>query len=117
MSADWPRPIVHLELVARDPGAQRTFYTELFGWDIEAGGLMMFPAGLGAPEGGPGGHISAGERSGFTPYVQVRDLEASARRAVELGGTRRFDRFDIPGGVSMLGIADPEGNPLVLIQQ
>jgi len=28
-----------------------------------------------------------------------------------------FEPFDVPGGPSLAGIKDPEGNPLMLVQQ
>ncbi|MFN5601136.1 MAG: VOC family protein [Acidimicrobiaceae bacterium] len=50
-------------------------------------------------------------------FIQVKDVEASQRRAVDLGGKKTSDRFDIPGGASLAGIEDPEGNPITLVQQ
>lgn len=118
MSADWARPVVHWELEAIDPWAQRRFYSELFNWDIaEEGVVLHVAAGLGAPEGGPNGHIRGSSRSGFALYVQVRDLPASLERAVELGGAVTMEPMDLPGGPTLAGITDPEGNPLTLVQQ
>ena len=50
-------------------------------------------------------------------YVQVRDLRTSLDQAVSLGGSITLDPFDVPGGPSLAGIKDPEGNPLMLVQQ
>ncbi len=50
-------------------------------------------------------------------YVQVRDLRASLARAVELGGRVVAEPFDIPGGPTLAAVDDPEGIPLVLVQQ
>jgi hypothetical protein len=58
-----------------------------------------------------------GQRSGVTLYVQVRDLRASLDRAVELGATLVAEPFDIPGGPTLAAVDDPEGVPLVLVQQ
>ena len=117
MTNDWARPIVHVEIEARDPERQRAFYSALFSWDIADGPIMSFKAGLGAPEAGPGGHIRQSSRSGVTLYVQVRDLAESLAKAVELGGTVVLERLDIPDGASLAAITDPEGNPLTLVQQ
>ncbi|HUQ38563.1 MAG TPA: VOC family protein [Acidimicrobiales bacterium] len=118
MSApDWPRPVVHFELRARDPERQRAFYAALFNWRIEDGGLMSFDAGLGGPEPGPAGHISASDSPGMTLYIQVRVLQESLDRAVELGGAVTMGAFDVPGGPTIAAITDPEGNPVVLVQQ
>jgi hypothetical protein len=117
MSADWARPVVHWEIEARDPERQRAFYGALFNWDIGDGPIMTVAPGLGGPEPGPAGHIRQGDASGVRLYVQVRDIKASLERAAELGGTVLSDPFDVPGGPTIAPITDPEGNPLVLVQQ
>jgi len=117
MTADWPRPVVHWEIEARDPSTLRAFYAGLFHWDIEDGPVMMIRAGVGGPEPGPGGHIRAGEQSRVSLYVQVRDLRDSIARAIELGGTAVGEPFDVPGGPTLAPITDPEGNPVMLVQQ
>ena len=114
---DWPRPVVHFEIEARDPAAIKAFYAELFTWDIGGGFIMNIPAGLGGPEPGPAGHIRQSDRSGVTLYVQVRDLRESLDRAVELGGEITLEPMDLPGGPTIAGINDPEGNPVSLVQQ
>jgi uncharacterized protein len=117
MGEDWARPVVHWEIVARDPGRQAAFYRALCHWEIGEGPIMAVQPGLGGPEPGPAGHIRQGERSGVSLYVQVRDLRASLTRAVELGGTIVTEPFDIPGGPTLAAVDDPEGVPLVLVQQ
>ena len=117
MKDDWARPVVHWEIEARDPALLKAFYAELFTWDIGEGFIMNIPAGIGGPEPGPGGHIRQSERSGVTLYVQVRDLAASLKAAVELGGAVIAEPFDVPGGPTLAGITDPEGNPVTLVQQ
>ena len=117
MSDDWARPVVHWEIEARDPERQRTFYAALFNWEIGDGPIMQIAAGVGGPEPGPAGHVRGSDRSGVTLYVQVRDLRASLGKASDLGGTVLSEPFDIPGGPTLAAISDPEGNPLMLVQQ
>jgi uncharacterized protein len=114
---DWARPIVHWEIVARDPLAQATFYRQMFNWEIGDGPIAQIPAGLGGPEPGPGGHIRQGDTSGVALYVQVRELRSSLSKAEELGGSIVAEPFDVPGGPTLGVICDPEGNSLVLVQQ
>lgn len=117
MEADWARPVVHWELTAREPERLRAFYGELFNWTIGEGAVMRVPPGIGGPEPGPGGSIRQGKHPGVTLYVQVRDLRASLTRAEELGGRVLSQPFDTAGGPTVAGIADPEGNRVVLVQQ
>lgn len=114
---DWARPVVHWEIEARDPERLRSFYGSLFNWDIGTGPIMVIPPGVGGPEPGPAGHIRQGERSRFTLYVQVRDLRESLERTADLGGTVDSEPFDLPGTPTLAAISDPEGNPVMLVQQ
>jgi predicted enzyme related to lactoylglutathione lyase len=38
-------------------------------------------------------------------------------RAKELGGAVTQEPFDVPNGPTIEGITDPEGNPVMLVQQ
>ena len=116
-SPDWARPVVYFSINAIDQQKQREFYSQLFNWNIADKGFMFIPAGPGSPENGISGHISAAEKPGFTIYVQVRDVHEALVRAVELGGTKVSEPFQIPGGAMIAGITDPEGNSLTLVQQ
>ncbi|CAN5783033.1 VOC family protein [soil metagenome] len=117
MAEDWARPVVHWEIEAIDPDRLRSFYGDLFHWDIGDGPIMQVQPGIGGPEPGPGGHLRASDRSGVTLYIQVRDLRASLEQAAELGGNVVAEPFDVPDGPTIAGITDPEGNPVVLVQQ
>jgi uncharacterized protein len=114
---DWARPVVHWEIVARDPARQADFYRRLCNWEIGAGEIMTIPPGLGGPEPGPAGHIRRGDASGVTLYVQVRDLRTSLAVATDLGATVVMEPFDVPSGPTLALIEDPKGLPLVLVQQ
>jgi predicted enzyme related to lactoylglutathione lyase len=89
----------------------------MFNWAIGDGPIMGIPPGVGGPMAGPAGHIRAAERGGVTLYVQVRDLAESLARAAALGGTVVLERLDVAGGPTLAAIEDPEGNPVMLVQQ
>ncbi len=116
MAQDWARPVVHWEIEAKDPTRLRTFYGRLFNWDIGDGFIMDIAPGIGGPEPGPAGHIRQSDRSGVTLFVQVADLRTSLDTSVTLGGTITAEPFDVPGGPTIAGITDPEGNPVTLVQ-
>ena len=96
MADDWARPVVHWEIVARNPERQAAFYRALFNWQVGEGPVMQIPAGLGGPEPGPAGHIRPGNRPALALYVQVRDLRASLDRARELGAVDVAEPFQGP---------------------
>jgi predicted enzyme related to lactoylglutathione lyase len=118
MSEDWARPMVHWDIQARDQGKIRDFYSTMFNWQISDGPIMVIPAGIGGVEpDAMSGHIFPSDTAGFRLYVQVRDLRESMEKAKDLGGAVVSEPFDVPGGPTIAGITDPEGNRLVLIQQ
>jgi predicted enzyme related to lactoylglutathione lyase len=118
MSEDWARPLVHWAIQARDPKAARAFYSAMFNWQIEEGPIMAVPAGIGGPPTEAlSGHILPGDTSRVVLYIQVRDLKESMQRAETLGGAVLHQPFDVPNGPTIAGIADPEGNPITLVQQ
>lgn len=116
-SPQWARPVVHFAITARDLEAQRAFYAALFGWEIGDGPIASITPGIGGPEPGPGGHLQAGTNPGVSLYVQVGDVRAAQALAVSLGGRATFPPFDLPGGPTLAGIEDPEGNGWMLVQQ
>jgi predicted enzyme related to lactoylglutathione lyase len=121
MTEDWARPLVHWEIQARDPAKVREFYSQLFNWTIGDGPVMGIPAGIGGPDpSGLSGHILASDTSRVVLYIQVRDLKESLAKAETLGGAITAQPLEIPrpeGGITIAGIADPEGNRVVLVQQ
>ena len=117
MAEDWARPVVHWELQARDPEVLRAFYGSLFNWSISEGPVMRFAAGIGGPQPGPGGHIRKGDHPGVTLFIQVLDLRGTLTKAEALGGRVLSTPMDVPGGPTVAGITDPEGNRVMLVQQ
>ena len=117
MSSDWARPVVHWSIVALDPERPRSFYADLFNWEIGDGPIMAIPAGIGGPEPGPEGHIQAGANPGVSLYVQVGDLRSTIAKAIALGGKETIPPFDLENGQTLAAIEDPEGNFVMLVQQ
>jgi predicted enzyme related to lactoylglutathione lyase len=110
-------PVVHWEIQGRDPAAEQTFYSELFGWSIDANNPMNYgmvaSAGKGGINGGIGG--SAEGESRIVVYAQVKDIKATLKKAEALGGKTVMPRTDI-GPVIMGLFQDPEGNTFGVIE-
>jgi predicted enzyme related to lactoylglutathione lyase len=47
----------------------------------------------------------------------VLDPLVTLAKAVELGGRRVMEPFDVPGGPTVAQMADPEGNVIGLVKQ
>jgi predicted enzyme related to lactoylglutathione lyase len=85
-------PFVHVELNTQDLPKAKKFYSQLFGWqlqDMPMGGGKTYTM-IGVGEGTGGGMMTAPD-SGIPPhwlaYVGVDDIDASTKKAKELGAT------------------------------
>lgn len=103
-------PVVHFEIGCKNSAKTVDFYRQLFGWKIETQG----PAAMIDTGGGTGimGHITAlgHEPHNFVNvYAQVDNLQASLKRAEELGGKTMIPPQEVPGMGHFAWITDPEG--------
>lgn len=109
-----------IELTTDNTEAAKGFYAELFGWrydelPMDIGGVysMFQPAA-----GGPGGGIMAKPMpevpTAWMPYVLTEDLEASVKRAEELGGAVRVPPTPVTEHGAFAVIADPSGGVIGL---
>jgi len=111
------------ELMTSDPEAALAFYTALLGWktqkmpmpgfdyhvlkvgETSVGGVMAMP-----PEAKAGGMPP-----NWGSYVTVSDVDATARKALELGGQVAHGPADIPNVGRFAVIVDPQGAALNVI--
>ena len=117
-------PVVHFEVIGKDGGKLRSYYSELFEWDIDDSNPMDY--GIVAREGntnpdgvGIGGGVAGyeGQEGHVTFYVEVPDVEAALQKAEQLGGTRVMGPDEVPGAGMTLGhLKDPEGHLIGVIE-
>ena len=116
------QPVVHFEVVGKDPTRLRQYFGELFGWEFdvpspvaqevsepESYGFLnpvTSEDGAGIP-GGVGGGQDYESHAVF--YVGVPDVEAALQRAEGLGGTRVMGPATSPNGLVVGHFTDPEG--------
>lgn len=113
-------PFVHIELNTNDVGKAKTFYGQLFDWELED--VPMGPDStytmIGVGDDGTGGgimqHPMAGAPSAWIPYVEVDDVGDSTKKAQTLGATIIRDVTEIPEMGSFSIISDPTGGVLGL---
>jgi uncharacterized protein len=113
------QPVVHFEVMGKDGDKLRSYYAELFGWQIDADnplgyGVVKRDGNTNAEGAGIGGGVGAsppGAEGHLTFYVEVPDVEAALARAEALGGTRRMGPDRVPGTDVEIGqLLDPEGH-------
>ena len=115
------QPVVHFEIIGKDPAKLRSYYGGLFGWEFDTNspvaeavsqagnyGFVKPGDGAGIPGGIGGGK---GYESHAVFYVGVPDVEAALRKAESLGGKRRMGPVTKPdGSLTVAHFTDPEGN-------
>jgi predicted enzyme related to lactoylglutathione lyase len=117
------QPVVHFEVIGKDPSKLRGYYGELFGWEFDTSApvseAVSEPANYGFVErittsdgtgipGGVGGGMAYGSHVIF--YIGVPDVETALQKAESLGGTRQMGPERAPTGLVVGHFTDPEGN-------
>ena len=115
-------PVVHFEVIGRNPDQLRRYYSDLFGWTFETpspvaqevsqpdayGFIDLMRSGDGTGiRGGIGGGDGYDSHAVF--YVGVPDVEAALHEAEKLGGTRVMGPTTSPNGLVVAHFKDPEG--------
>jgi predicted enzyme related to lactoylglutathione lyase len=109
------------ELATRDIEASRRFYGTWLGWEFEeVPGVPSKYYAVKTPAGRAGGMIQMTADWGEMPsrwsvYFAVRDVDVSAERVRQLGGTVCVPPFDISVG-RMTVCNDPQGATFTLIR-
>jgi uncharacterized protein len=115
-------PFVHIELNTTDPKNAKEFYGELLNWDMQD--VEMGPSGtytmIKVGEGTGGGilkHPMPGAPSLWIPYILVDDLEATTKKAKQLGAhiIKENESVENMGRFSI--VTDPTGGTVGLWEQ
>jgi predicted enzyme related to lactoylglutathione lyase len=116
------QPVVHFEVIGKDPAKLRSYFGDLFGWTFDMTPVaeavsepdnygfinrMTTDDGTGIPGGVGGG---AGYPGHALFYVGVPEVEAALVKAESLGGRRLMGPVKAPSGLVVGHFADPEGN-------
>jgi uncharacterized protein len=118
------QPVVHFEIVGKDAEKLRSYYSDLFGWAIDANnpmnyGIVQREANVNADGIGIGGGIGVGPEGypgHVTFYVEVPDVEAALAKAESLGGSRMMGPEKVMEGVEIGLFNDPEGHVVGVVK-
>lgn len=126
-----PNPVIHFEIMTKDPDSLSAFLQKAFDWDIAGphpgtGGasnipkyLIVRPTGEECPERNINGGIGAvpeGYDGHVTFYVAVDDVGAALEKIESLGGTRMMGPDQVPGGPIIGLFKDPQGHTIGLVR-
>jgi uncharacterized protein len=112
-------PVVHWELMSKDPAKVAAFYETLFDWKIQHMPEMNYRMVDTGGEGGINGGILKPDREGPWPgnmlfYVNVDDLAAYRKKVVAAGGKIHVEEQVVPGMGAFSLFTDPEGRMMGL---
>ncbi|MGH2943012.1 MAG: VOC family protein [Solirubrobacteraceae bacterium] len=118
------QPVVHFEIIGKDGDTLQRYYSELFGWQIDADnpmkyGVVQRDGHTNADGAGIGGGVAGGPEGyagHVTFYVEVPDPEASLAQAERLGGTRVFGPEEVMPGLVIGQFTDPEGHLIGVVK-
>ena len=102
-----------MELATSDPDAARQFYAEALEWGTgemdmgDAGPYVMFKRADGQDVAGI--TPSEGGEDVWYPYLTAGDIDATTKRAAELGATVLLEPIDVPGVGRFSILTDPAG--------
>jgi uncharacterized protein len=118
------QPVVHFEVIGKDAKNLQSYYSELFGWEINADnpmgyGIVQREGNVSAEGIGIGGGVGSGPDgySGHvTFYVEVPDVEAALAKAESLGGSRMMGPETVMEQVEIGLFNDLEGHLVGVIK-
>jgi predicted enzyme related to lactoylglutathione lyase len=113
------RPVVHWELMSKDPAKLSEFYEKVFDWKIQHIPEMNYRVVETGGEGGINGGIVKPEREGPWPgnmvfYIQVEDLADYRARIIAAGGEIHVEEQEVAGMGAFSLFTDPEGRMIGL---
>jgi uncharacterized protein len=116
------QPVVHFEVIGKDPDRLRRYYGALFDWEFDVPSPVATEVSdpnrygfldLVTGDDGTGirGGIGGGEdyKSHALFYVAVANVEDALQRAESLGGRRVMGPATSPSGLVVGHFTDPEG--------
>ena len=111
--------VVHWEISSRNAKPLQDFYSNLFGWLINADNPMQYGlVDTGLKLGINGGIYQGNEQQSpcVVMYVQVEDIQSYLDKAVNLGGKVILPVTEVPNMVTYALLTDIEGNTIGLIK-
>ncbi len=118
------QPVIHFEVIGKDAKALQEYYSELFGWEIDASnpmnyGIVQRDGNTNADGAGIGGGVGGG-MEGYdghvTFYIEVPDVEAALAKAESLGGSRVMGPETVMDVVELGLFNDPEGHMVGVVK-
>jgi predicted enzyme related to lactoylglutathione lyase len=109
-------PVVHFEVIGKDFEQLKSFYGELFEWELQDTSLDEYALVQPTKRGIGGGVGAAEDPYGITFYVQVEDIEAALEKAESMGGKQIMSPTEVAENTTIAQLEDPEGHRIGLVK-
>jgi predicted enzyme related to lactoylglutathione lyase len=103
-------PIVHLEVTGQDGAKLQSFFSDLFGWELNADNPMNYGVGQLNDSVGVGVGPAPEGPGAATFYVGVASVADALAKAESLGGKTVMGPMSVPEGPTIGLFTDPEGH-------
>jgi len=100
-------PVVFFDVAGPDAAKLKSFYSENFGWAIDAANGIATPGLKGTIRQDPAETLI---------YLGVSDIDATLKKIVASGGTVVLSRTVVPKVVTFALFKDPAGNRMGLVE-
>ena len=112
-------PVVHWELLSREPAKVAAFYEKVFDWKIQHRPELNYRLVETGGAGGINGGIIKPDHpepwpGNMTVYIDVDDLAAYRKKVVEAGGKLLIEEQAVPGMGAFCLFTDPDGRMMGL---
>lgn len=122
-----PNAVVHFEMPYSDADRVVKFYTQAFGWKMNALGEKMsnyvLAATTDSDDNGPknpgainGGFFPTMPGVGTTVVINVDNIDEALEKVLAAGGKTLSEKMEIPGIGTYAAIEDSEGNRVGVLQ-
>jgi len=116
------RPVIHWELLSKDPAKLSDFYEKVFAWKIEHFPEINYRVVETGGQGGINGGIMQPKHEepwpgNMTFYIDVDDLADYRKRIIAAGGKILVEEQEVPGMGAFSLFTDPEGRMMGLWKQ
>jgi predicted enzyme related to lactoylglutathione lyase len=113
-------PVMHWQILTKQPKELEEFYSALFGWKVSGDNALGYrQVDTTCKEGINGGFWPISKKEGHSMvqlFVRVDDVKAHAKKAEGLGAHIVIPPQMLPGGDEMAVVVDPDGIPFAIFR-
>ena len=115
-----PNPVMHWQILTRQPKELEDFYSALFGWTISGDNPLGYKQiDTNSTAGIHGGLWPISGKEGHSMvqlFIRVDDVKAHVKKAESLGARVVIQPQTLPDGDEMAVVVDPDGIPFAIFR-